>query len=234
MVFWWFMISVGLWGASLAAHHVWAVRAAPQDPLAQQQWVLQRELAALDRLDPVLWEPRQTASWIGTTLRDSVLVTSLGFARALMNWPATFRQVEAAQRTPGAVPPAVAVDAGAAHVAHELTTTGSSWASLLTSTYILAVRTAMFTTAAPLLLLVFGLAVVDGLVARSIRKATAGRESASLYHRAKLGLSFVAILGYIVGLLMPSLQQPAALLVPMVLAMGGLLRMQCATYKKYL
>ena len=75
---------------------------------------------------------------------------------------------------------------------------------------------------------------VDGFVQRAKRKACAGRESASIYHRAKLGFSFLAILGYLVCVGMPSLAQPARVLLPLAGILTLLLRLQCACYKKYL
>jgi hypothetical protein len=82
--------------------------------------------------------------------------------------------------------------------------------------------------------LLAAVALVDGLVARAKRKACAGRESASLYHRAKLGVSFVAILGYVACVGAPSMVDPARLLVPLALLVTAALRLQAAYYKKYL
>jgi integrating conjugative element membrane protein (TIGR03747 family) len=230
MVFWWVLIAVSVWGFTMGAHWVWALRHAPEAPLAHEQLVLEREVEALSRLTPGLFEPREVALWIGTSIRDTALMSSMGFARALMNWPVAYRTTQ--QKTGS--PSAASADPGRDFVLQEVATAGGTWAMLVTGTYIFAVRTAMYVAALPLLLLGSAVGAVDGLVARANRKACAGRESASLYHRAKLGLSFVAIMGYIVCLAVPSLADPVKALVPLTIVMALLLRTQCAYYKKYL
>ena len=52
-------------------------------------------------------------------------------------------------------------------------------------TQLLGVRVATLTLMLPLLVLIYVVAAADGLTQRAIRRASAGRESASLYHRAK-------------------------------------------------
>jgi integrating conjugative element membrane protein (TIGR03747 family) len=156
----------------------------------------------------------------------------MGFARVLMNWPVEYRQRTAQAR--GDLKGPVATDAGAELVLRELATAGSTWAMLVSGTYIFAVRTAMYVSALPLLLLGGAVGLIDGLMAHARRKALAGRESASLYHRAKLGLSFIPIMGYLLCLALPSLDEPAPVLVPVALAMAALVRLQCTYYKKYL
>ena len=52
-------------------------------------------------------------------------------------------------------------------------------------TQLLGVRLATLVLTAPLLVLIYIVAGVDGLTQRAIRRASGGRESASLYHRAK-------------------------------------------------
>jgi len=96
------------------------------------------------------------------------------------------------------------------------------------------VRTATYLCALPLLGLGALLGATDGLVARAKRKACAGHESASIYHRAKLGVSFVAILGYVTYLALPEVSQPLMILIPLAGCLTILVRLQCAFYKKYL
>ena len=55
----------------------------------------------------------------------------------------------------------------------------------MVGTQLFGVRLAMLVTALPLLSLLYAVALADGLVQRAIRRASGGRESASLYHRAK-------------------------------------------------
>jgi len=231
--FWWVLIVLGVWGFTMGAHWLWAMRNSPEAPLAYEQAVLDREVQALRQLTPEFFDPTELALWIGTNVRDNALMSSVGFARVLMNWPVAFRNKKAAEQA--AKPePAGHGDAGGQFVMNEVAAAGGTWDMLVTSTYIFAVRTAMYAAASPLLLLGAAIGVVDGLVARALRKATAGRESASIYHRAKLGLSFVTITGYIACLMVPSFAHPVGYLVPLALLLALMIRLQCAYYKKYL
>ena len=125
-------------------------------------------------------------------------------------------------------------DAGGDYVRERIAEAGDLWRMVVVGTHVFAVRTAMVAAALPLALLAMAVGAVDGLVARAKRKACAGRESASLYHRAKLGQSFVAIIGYLLCLGLPSLAWPVAVLLPLAIGLAVLLRLQCAYYKKYL
>ena len=232
MAFWWVFIGVAVWASTVGVHWYWAQREQPGAPHAHQQRLLERELAVLGDLKPGVFEPRELAVWIGTSIRDTALLSAMGFARTLMNWPVEYRQRAAKARGEHVGP--ISADAGSDLVLQEVSGAGGTWALLVTGTYIFAARTAMYACALPLLLLAGSLGVVDGVVARALRKATAGRESASLYHRAKMGLSFVPIMGYLACLGAPSLEQAAPILVPLALLVATLLRMQAAYYKKYL
>ena len=70
----------------------------------------------------------------------------------------------------------------------------------MVGTQLLGVRFATFMRFLPLLLLLYAVGAADGLTERAIRRSCGGRESASLYHRAKylqmvaLGLGGVALL----------------------------------------
>ena len=101
-------------------------------------------------------------------------------------------------------------------------------------TQLLGVRVAFMSRFAPLLLLLYAVGAADGLTQRAIRRACGGRESASLYHRARylqlavLGLGGLALLMW-----------PAAvhwqLCVPLgALVTGGLASVQWAYYKKHM
>jgi integrating conjugative element membrane protein (TIGR03747 family) len=227
MVFWWFVIGVCVWAWALAAQWFWALRKAPDRPVAYLEQVLAQEQAALQALRPGLFDPAAAAVWMASGIRDTVLLSSVGFARTLMHWPVAYRQTAQGRVvSPG-------FDPGADFVANEVAAT-RTFRMLLTMTEIFATRTAMFLSAAPLLLLAAFVGLVDGFVGRARRRASAGRESASLYHRAKLGVSFAAILGYVTAIGLPSLNEPAAILVPIAVCIGALLRLQAAFYKKYL
>ena len=72
----------------------------------------------------------------------------------------------------------------------------------MVGTQLLGVRFAILMRFLPMLLLLYAVGTVDGLTARAIRRSCGGRESASLYHRAKylqmslLGLGGVVLLGW--------------------------------------
>jgi Domain of unknown function (DUF4400) len=238
-VFWWVVIAAACWAFAVGAQWLWALRQLRADPVAHVQQVLDHDVEAMAGLAPSFFAPKAVALWIGGGIRDSALAVSVGFARVVVNWPITARQKVAAAYPDHPLAATISVgptsnDPGLDQVMQELSAPTGNWALLLTATYVFAVRTAIYICALPLLLLLSAVATVDGLVARAKRRACAGRESASLYHRAKLGLSFVGITGYIVCLGLPSFDKPAQLLVPVAITMAVLLRMQCAYYKKYL
>ena len=101
-------------------------------------------------------------------------------------------------------------------------------------TQLLGVRFATFMRFLPLLLVLYMVGTADGLAERAIRRSCGGRESASLYHRAKY-LQLVALgLGGLALLVCPgpvAWELCAALI---VIVTGGLARMQWAVYKKHL
>ena len=101
-------------------------------------------------------------------------------------------------------------------------------------TQLLGVRLATLAMMAPLLVLVYLVAAADGLTQRAIRRACGGRESASLYHRAKhLQVMFLAMGGVLV-LIQPVSLDPRLVGVPVALLVGILARLQWACYKKHL
>lgn len=236
VAFWWVMIGSCVWVYAIAAHWWWAWRAAPQAPLVYSRAVLEADLAALAPMRPRLFEPMEVAGSIAGTLRESVLDACVAAARALLNWPVRYREARSKQSGAAAAAAAAAgePDAGARFVADQLAGGSETLGMLAMGTEIFAMRTAMCLASLPLLGLLGAVALVDGLVARARRKASAGRESASIYHRAKLGSSFVAILGYLACVGAPRIVEPDRPLLAMALLMTLTLRLQVAYYKKYL
>lgn len=104
----------------------------------------------------------------------------------------------------------------------------------MVGTQLLGVRFATFMRFLPLLLLLYAVGTVDGLTERAIRRSCGGRESASLYHRAKylqlavLGLGGVALLMWPGSVLWELCVTLGALLT------GGLAIVQWAYYKKHM
>ncbi len=101
-------------------------------------------------------------------------------------------------------------------------------------TQLLGVRFATFMRFLPLLLVLYMVGAADGLTERAIRRSCGGRESASLYHRAKY-LQMVALgLGGVALLVWPrpvAWEFYAGLI---VIVTGVLARVQWAFYKKHL
>ena len=104
----------------------------------------------------------------------------------------------------------------------------------MVATQLLGVRFATVLRFVPLLLLLYAVGTADGLTERAIRRSCGGRESASLYHRAKY-LQVVALgLGGVALLVWPGPVAWELCAGVIVVVTGGLARMQWAFYKKHL
>lgn len=101
-------------------------------------------------------------------------------------------------------------------------------------TQVFGVRLATLVMAAPLFALFYCAALADGLAGRAVRRASGGRESASLYHRAKHLQVVLLVMSAAVGLLLPASIDPRYIWVPGALAVAVLVRLQWAYYKKHL
>jgi integrating conjugative element membrane protein (TIGR03747 family) len=101
-------------------------------------------------------------------------------------------------------------------------------------TQLLGVRLATLAMMAPLLVLVYLIAAADGLTQRAIRRACGGRESASLYHRAKHLQVMLLAMGGVLVLIQPVSIDPRLIGVSVALLIGILARLQWACYKKHL
>jgi len=86
----------------------------------------------------------------------------------------------------------------------------------------------------PLLLLLYVVGTVDGLTERGIRRSCGGRESASLYHRAKYLQIVVLGLGGVIILMWPGTIAWVQVTAGMAVGSGMLARGQWANYKKHL
>jgi len=104
----------------------------------------------------------------------------------------------------------------------------------MVGTQLLGVRFATLMRFLPLLLFMYAVGTADGLTERAIRRSCGGRESASLYHRAKYLQMVVLGLGSVALLVWPG---PAAWEMcagVIVIVTGGLARQQWAYYKKHM
>ena len=104
----------------------------------------------------------------------------------------------------------------------------------MVSTQWLGVRFATLMRFLPLLMLLYVVGTADGLTERGIRRSCGGRESASLYHRAKYLQLVVLGLGGLTLLVWPGrvVWELYAGLIGVVT--GGLARQQWVFYKKHL
>ncbi|RMF20766.1 MAG: DUF4400 domain-containing protein [Deltaproteobacteria bacterium] len=102
----------------------------------------------------------------------------------------------------------------------------------MVSVQILGERLAMLASTWPLVALLAVVAIADGWMAWSLRRAFAARESAFLYHRLKRGFFVTIVIMWLVYLTPPTPMYPQ-LLVAFVAAAAILLRMTLAYFKKY-
>lgn len=104
----------------------------------------------------------------------------------------------------------------------------------MVGTQLLGVRLATLAMMVPLLVMIYLIAAVDGLTQRAIRRACGGRESASLYHRAKHLQVMLLAMGGVLVLIQPVSIDPRLVGVPVAFLVGILVRLQWACYKKHL
>ena len=100
-------------------------------------------------------------------------------------------------------------------------------------TQLFGVRLATLFMVLPLIALAYAVAMADGLVQRAIRRVSGGRESSSIYHRAKyLQLVLVVTIGA-AFLVLPQPRNPWALCVVSLAGEAILARFQWTYYKKH-
>ncbi len=101
-------------------------------------------------------------------------------------------------------------------------------------TQLLGVRLATLGMMVPIIFLIYLVAAADGLTQRAIRRACGGRESASLYHRAKHLQVMLVAMGGVLVLILPVSLDPRLTWMPCAFLVGLLARLQWACYKKHL
>jgi len=104
----------------------------------------------------------------------------------------------------------------------------------MVGTQLLGVRFATLMRFLPLLLLLYAVGTADGLTERAIRRSCGGRESASLYHRAKYLQMAVLGLGGVTLVIWPGAVAWELSVGVILVVAGGLARQQWAFYKKHL
>ena len=101
-------------------------------------------------------------------------------------------------------------------------------------TQLLGVRLATLALIVPLLALMYLVGAADGLTQRAIRRACGGRESASLYHRAKHLQVALIVIALLTSLLWPASVEVRWIGLPLTAILGLVARLQWAYYKKHL
>lgn len=101
-------------------------------------------------------------------------------------------------------------------------------------TQLLGVRVATLALMLPLVILLYLIATADGLSQRAIRRASGGRESASLHHRAKYLQAAVGGTAVVSLLVWPAPVDWILTGFPMTGVLGGLARTQWTYFKKYM
>lgn len=101
-------------------------------------------------------------------------------------------------------------------------------------TQLLGVRIATLILIVPLLVLIYLVAGVDGLTQRAIRRASGGRESASIYHRAKHLQFTLMTTGFLIFLFWPASVDVRWIGIPLAAILAILTRLQWGYYKKHL
>lgn len=104
----------------------------------------------------------------------------------------------------------------------------------MVGTQLFGVRLTTLLMATPLFALGYCVALTDGLAQRAIRRVSGGRESASLYHRAKHLQVVLLAVGGTITLLLPVSFDPRCISVPGVAVLAILVGLQWGYYKKHL
>ena len=104
----------------------------------------------------------------------------------------------------------------------------------MVGTQLFGVRLAALAMTAPMFALVYCVASIDGLAQRAVRRASGGRESASLYHRAKYLQVVLLVASGAASLLPPVSIDQRWIWVPIAIVLAILPRVQWAYYKKHL
>lgn len=107
-------------------------------------------------------------------------------------------------------------------------------AAMVFITMVFAVRLAILTLSMSVFVL-FGLyGLVDGLTERDIRRFSAGRESAYVFHLAKRAVTPMLVLTWALYLSMPFSLHPAIVILPFAALCALFIRITSATFKKHL
>lgn len=108
------------------------------------------------------------------------------------------------------------------------------WQTVVYSAVSVAVRCFIVVLSSVLFILVFIVAMVDGLVERELRKDGGGIEHGSLYHYSKKWVGRVLVISPAIYLAWPDAINPIVIIFPSAAAFGFTVYLAFSTFKKYL
>lgn len=146
-----------------------------------------------------------------------ILYTKTGLDRSMVATPSDFTELDLAVRR--------GVDSAVAQ---------PHWQAMMLGTQLMAARAALLPSLLPTLIFAWVIGSFDGAVARWIRRASGGRESSTIYHRAKYSHVTIATLLMIAWLWSPFSMEIWQLALVLAVIGALLLRIQLMYYKKYI
>lgn len=117
---------------------------------------------------------------------------------------------------------------GLVHTAHEYAV------ATVFVTLVFAVRIAILILSLPLFVLFGMVGLIDGLVERDLRRFSAGRESAYVFHIAKRAMTPMVVLAWAIYLSIPFSLHPALVIIPFAVIFALSVGIAASSFKKYL
>lgn len=222
--FWVVIVGTCLWMFCIAMQMFWAYRYAPDNPIGYTDQVLSADMRSTAAMTPLLIQPTALAWLVGNEIKSFTFDFVGDSIQRFAAFPSQMNQRNGQTARSG--PPAPGTLLRQEHMDKVMLA--------LTANYVFAARTALFIAALPLAVLLYAVSIADGLAARAVRRACAGRESSSLYHRGKLSQAFVVATTYVCFLALPNAVNPLWFVLPAAVACALLARLQATFYKKYL
>ncbi|SUO96660.1 TIGR03747 family integrating conjugative element membrane protein [Suttonella ornithocola] len=120
------------------------------------------------------------------------------------------------------------------HVSSVLKSIEPYWQNIVYSVMVTAIRCFIILLSTAFYVLVFFVAMIDGLVQRELRKVGGGLEHAQLFHHAKTWVGRVLVISPVLYLSWPNAVNPAWIVMPSAFLFGFTTYLTFSTYKKYL
>jgi integrating conjugative element membrane protein (TIGR03747 family) len=221
------LVFAGLWLFAVTVQTALAVRAVGAAGAAQRiETVLDGDLALLHTLPPGPLSPMRIGIGLATTIHDFTFGAILSATRSVMNMPDRWQRFARPEPHP---------DLGAAYLDQQVFPQYVDYIrAAAAGNLVFSLRTALLLSAAPLAALLYLVAVADGLTARAIRRACAGRESSGVYHRAKLAQVYVLAGAWMLYVCWPATIDPVLFALATAATLAVLARTQAAWTKKYI